>query len=147
MASIIRCNIDIKKTAGGAGYLPGLPTNRDPSVSKYAKPTDGVDYITSCSIPLPSIETDSESPPFPDFIFKFKNYCQSLHDELHAGDRHTVPQRFVAGRIGSGWDVCPPVRKTLQALALKGRQAANQIDPMHYTLIVVDILVVDALMV
>ena len=80
-------------------------------------------------------------------IFIFEICGNTLHDELHAGNCHTVPQRLVAGRIGSGWDVCPPVRETLQPLALKGCQAANQIHLIDDALIVADILVADSLVI
>ena len=77
-----------------------------------------------------------------------QEYCRnSPHDVLHAGDRHTVAQGFVTGGIRSPWDVCPPIRETLQTLALKGRQAANQVGTVQDALIVTHILVTDALVI
>lgn len=57
-----------------------------------------------------------DSPP----AFASQDDCDSPHNVLHAGDGHTVPQCLVTGGIRSPWDVCPPVRETLQTLALKG---------------------------
>ena len=80
-------------------------------------------------------------------IFIFQVCGNSLHDELHARYGHAVPQGLVTGGIRSGWDVCPPVRETLQPLALKGCQAANQIHLIDDALIVADILVADSLVI
>ena len=53
----------------------------------------------------------------------------------------------MTGRIRSGWDVCPPIRKTLQALARKGCQPANQVYLVDDAFIVADILVADSLVI
>ena len=87
------------------------------------------------------------SPPSAFLIFVLQECGYTLHDELDTWDGHAVPQGFVTGRIRGGWDVCPPVRETLQPLALKGRQAANQVDIADDALIVADILVTDPLMI
>ncbi len=84
------------------------------------------------------------SPP----AFLLSQHCSNpLHNVVHAWNRHTVPQGFVSGGIRSTRYVCPPIGKTLQTLALKGCQAANQIDVIHDALIIADILVADALMI
>ena len=80
-------------------------------------------------------------------IFIFEICGNTLHDELHAGNGHAVPQSLVSCGIRSGWDVCPPVRETLQALALKGCQAANQVYLVDDAFIVADILVADSLVI
>ena len=87
------------------------------------------------------------SPPSMLCIFIFEICCNTLHNELHAGNGHTVPQGLVTGGIRSGWDVCPPIRKTLQPLALKGCQAANQVYLVDDAFIVADILVADSLVI
>ena len=50
------------------------------------------------------------------------------HDELHTGDRHTVAQRFISGRVRCTGDICPSIRKALQTFTLQRSQAANEID-------------------
>lgn len=49
------------------------------------------------------------------------------HDELHTGDRHTVAQRFITGAVRSTGDICPAIRKALQALTLQRSQTTNEI--------------------
>ena len=49
------------------------------------------------------------------------------HDELHTGDRHTVAQRFISGRVRCTGDICPSIRKALQTFTLQRSQAANEI--------------------
>ena len=49
------------------------------------------------------------------------------HDELHTGDRHTVAQRFISGRVRCTGDICPSIRKALQALTLQRCQASDEI--------------------
>ena len=86
-------------------------------------------------------------PPSVLCFFNLQYSCDALHNELYTGDGHTVAQGFVTGRIRCGWDVCPPIWETLQTLALKRCQAANQVDSTDNALIIVYILIADSLMV
>ena len=56
------------------------------------------------------------------------DFCgDPTHDELHTGDRHTVAQRFISGRVRCTGDICPSIRKALQALTLQRCQASDEI--------------------
>ena len=60
-------------------------------------------------------------------LYRPKSCGDPTHDELHTGDRHTVAQRFISGAVRSTGDICPAIRKALQALTLQWSQTANEI--------------------
>ena len=57
------------------------------------------------------------SPPSVLGIFIFEICSNTLHDELHAGNGHAVPQGLVTGGIRSGWDVENPAAARTQGVS------------------------------
>lgn len=69
---------------------------------------------------------ETEAKP-PRQLYRPKGCGNPTHDELHTGYRHTVAQRFISGRVRCTGDICPSIRKALQALTLQRCQASDEI--------------------
>lgn len=69
---------------------------------------------------------ETEAKP-PRQLYRPKGCGDPPHNELHTGDRHTVAQRFISGRVRCTGDICPSIRKALQALTLQRCQASDEI--------------------
>ena len=60
------------------------------------------------------------------FFFPPQKISDPAQDKVHAGDRHGVTQRLVAGRVGSVWQFSPMVRKALKPFTFQWGQAADE---------------------
>jgi len=70
-----------------------------------------------------------------------------MQNELNAGDRHAVAQRFIPCAVGCIRDIRPAIGEALEPFALQRRQAADEAGAFHDAFILADELIVDALVV
>lgn len=69
---------------------------------------------------------ETEAKP-PRQLYFPKSCGDPSHDKLYAGYRYAVAQRFITGAVRSTGDICPAIRKALQALTLQRSQTTNEI--------------------
>ena len=71
-------------------------------------------------------------------------HSDSSHDVLYARYGDAVAQGSVAGGVGGPRQICPKIRKTLEAFTFQRSQPANKQRAFHYQLVLTDILAVGA---
>lgn len=68
---------------------------------------------------------ETEAKP-PRQLYRPKGYGDPTHNELHAGYRHTVAQRFITGTVRSTGYICPAVREALQSFTLQRSKTTDE---------------------